>query len=364
MSNKSAPAILVSIVALCLLITFAANCHLSKGTSARSPMYEDGAMTNAAAAFRKKLGGAFKALNLQIDTNSVTLRAQSPQQPGNVDEYQYWATSRSLSGPRAVTLSSLENDLDRTLFDFDSVNWGATESLARAAVERTQIEGGKVEKMTIERGLAIGNDVTKSGTVSWTIEVKGPREHATAYADAQGRITKLDLSHTSRAVKFNLLTAETLREAVSQIDSEWGGSALVMDLQLWDKSLRFKARDPKTNEISQYFYDINGVNHDVIMDMSSATDQDVRRIQRGHKLEEILFLLDSIKLEQAPELGRRALQRLGFENARVSTIHVKREERDQTSKLVTLWEIDCQAGRRWGVVTYDLNGREMAVNTW
>jgi hypothetical protein len=363
MSTKSAPAILVSIVVLCLLVTFTANCHLSEATPARSPMYEEGAMTNAAAAFRKKLGGAFKALNVQIDSNSVTLRAQNPQQPANVDEYQYWATSRSLNGPRPVMLSSLENDLDRTLFDFDSVNWAATESLARAAIERTQIEAGKIEKMIVERALAIGSDATKSGSVRWTVEVKGPREHATAYADAQGRISKLDLSHTSRAAKFNLLTAETLREAVSQIDAEWGGSALVMDLELGDKSFHFKAQDPKTKEINQYFYDINGINHDVIMDMG-ATDQDVRRIQRGHRIEEILFPLGSIRLEQAPEFGQRAIQRLGFENARVSTIQVKREERDETSKLVTFWEVSCQAGRKWGVVTYDLNGREMGVNTW
>jgi hypothetical protein len=247
--------------------------------------------------------------------------------------------------------------------DFDSVNWAATESLARVAIERTQIDGGKVEKMTVERALAIGSSVTNSGTVTWTIEVNNSREHATVYADSQGKVTRLDLSHTSRAAKFNLLTAEALREAVSQIDAAFGGHALVMDIELWDKSLRFKAQDPKTKEINQFSYDLNGITNDVIMDLS-ATDIDVRRIQQTHKIEEILFDLDSIKLEQAPEFGQKAMQRLRFENARISSIHVKREQRDESTKLMTFWEVNCQAGRQWGTVSYDLNGTELGINKW
>jgi hypothetical protein len=323
-------------------------------------MFEGTAMSDAAAAFKKKLGGSFKALDVQIKPDSVTLRAQDPNQPAHVDEYGYSAFLKSVSGPRPVELSSLENNLDNTLFDFDSVNWAATESLANEAIKRTQIDGGKIEKITVERALAIGNLVTKSGSLGWTIEVNNSREHATAYADPQGKITKLDLSHTSRAANFNLLTAEALREAVSQIDSNFGGHALVMDIGLRDKTLYFKAQDPTTKEINQYSYDINGITRDVIMDLG-ATDQDVRKIQRGHKIEEVLFELDSIKLEQAPEFGQRAMQRVGLENAHIDSIHVKREEQVRTKKLLTFWEIDCQAHRKWGTVFYDMNGKELGV---
>ena len=189
---------------------------------------------------------------MQINSGSATLRAQDPKKPANVDEYRYSAVLHSVSGPRPVELSSLENNLDNTLFDFDSVNWAATESLARAAIERTQIDGGKIEKMTVERALAIGSSVTNSGTVTWTIEVNNSREHATVYADSQGKVTRLNLSHTARAAKFNLLTPEALREAVSQIDAAFGGHALVMDIELWDKSLRFKAQDPKTKKSTSF----------------------------------------------------------------------------------------------------------------
>ena len=346
-------------LAILLLIALPA-CKFYKGPPGKSPMFEGTAMSDAATAFKKKLGGPFKALNVQINPDSVILRAQDPKQPTNVDEYQYSAFLHSVSGPRPVELSSLENNLDNTLFDFDSVNWTATESLAHDAIERTRINDAKIVKMTVERALAIGSAVTKSGTLGWTIEVNSSREHATAYADAQGKITKLDLSHTSRAANFNLLTAEALREAVSQIDANFGGHTLVMDIGVRDKALYFKAQDPNTKEINQYSYDINGITRDVIMDLG-ATDQDVRKIQRGHKIEEVLFELDSIKLEQAPELGQRALQRVALENARIDSVHVKREEQIQTKQLLTFWQIECQAHRKWGTVFYDMNGKELGV---
>src|SRR4029453_13532459 len=153
------------------LVLLISACKFYKGPSGRSAMLEGTAIADAAAAFKKKIGGPFKALNVQINPDSVTLRAQDPKQPANVDEYHYSAFVRSVSGPRPVQLSSLEINLDKTLFDFDSVNWAATESLARAAIERNKIDGGKIEKMTVERGLAIGSTVTNSGSLKWTIEV-------------------------------------------------------------------------------------------------------------------------------------------------------------------------------------------------
>jgi len=350
-------------VALCLLSIMLLACNLYKSRLDRSTMFAGTAMSDAATAFKKKIGGSFKALDVQINPDSVTLRAQDPKQPANVDEYRYSALLRSVSGPRPVELSSLENNLDNTLFDFDSVNWAATESLAHAAIERTKIDGGKVEKMTVERGLAIGSLVTKSGTLKWTIEVNNSREHATAYADPQGKITRLDLSHTARAAKFDLYSPETLREAVTQVDEAFGGHAMVWDIHLWDKGLQFQAPDPKTGEIDHYSYSLNGVSNDVLMDLSGP-DLDLNRLKERHKLEDILFELDSIKLEQAPEFGRKAIQRLGFENARLGTMEIKREEVGESTKLITFWVVSCQAGRRWGTVSYDLNGKELGVNTW
>jgi hypothetical protein len=350
---------ILSLLTLTVLACSIIGCKIPRLN--RVSIFEGHGITEAAAAFQKKLG-SFKALSVQINHDSVTLKAQDPNKPANVDEYRYSSALGSISGPHPVELDSLENNLDQTLFDFASVNWDAAESLTRTAIERIQIDGGKIEKMTLERNLTLGSSVAKTGSVTWTIEVNNSREHATVYADDQGKIKRLDLSHTARAAKFDILTPESLREAVSLIDSEFGPHAQVMDIDMWGKNLRFKAPDPKTKEINQYSYDINGISEDVIMDASSATGQDVRKIQRGHKLEEILFDIDSIGIEQAPEFGRKAIQRLGFENAGISSIHVKREELINSTKLITFWEVICKAGRKYGTVYYDLNGKELGTN--
>jgi hypothetical protein len=360
MCSKENISRLALVLALSLWVGALLACNLSNRATSPDGMFDGAAMTRAGGALKQKLGGPFKVLNVEIKHDSVKLHVQDPKQPANVDEYQYWATSHSLSGPRPVELSSLDNNLDNTLFDFDSVNWEATESLARAAIERTQIDGGKIDKILVERNLAIGDTVTKSGHVQWTIDVSNPREHATAYADPQGKIVRLDLSHTSRAAKFTLFSAEALREAVSQIDAFCGGHAKVMNIEISDKWLKFKAPDPKTGEISHYTYDINGVTSDVILNVSGP-DINVKRLLQNHKLEEVLFDLDAIKLEQAPEIGQRAVQRLGPDSSLPSNIRVKREELGESTKLTTYWQVDCRMGRKWGTVNYDVEGKELGV---
>lgn len=359
-TNDSTAALLL---ALALLFTVALACNPSRARMGRSTMFEDTAMSDAAAAFKEKLGGPFKALYVEIKKDSVMVRAQDPHQPDKVDEYEYSAALGTVSGPHPFEVRSIEKPLDATLFDFDSVNWAATSSLARTAIERTQISGGTVREMTVDRTLTIGNEVSRGGSVRWTIDVRNSAEHADVYADPQGNITKLDLSHTSRAASFNLSSSAALREAASQINQAFGGHARVMDIDISEKSLRFKAQDPKTGEVHQYTYDINGVTNDVLLDVAVTSD-DVRRIQQGHKLDEILFDFDTVKLDQAPDFGRRALERLGFENARIYATHLKREEQTDNLKLMTFWEITCVGGGKWGTVWYDLDGKELGIKIW
>ena len=53
------------------------SCRLYKGMPDRSTMFEGTAMSDAATSFKKKLGGSFKALSVQINHDSVTLRART-----------------------------------------------------------------------------------------------------------------------------------------------------------------------------------------------------------------------------------------------------------------------------------------------
>jgi len=324
-------------------------------------MFEGTAAKDAGDAFKKKIGAPVKALSLEFEKDFATLKAQDPKNPQNVDEYKY--VKGFVAGPTPVKLSSLEAISDGTLFDLDQVDLGATESLAKAAVERTKIEGGNVKKMVIERGLSIGNSVAKSGTVRWTVEVEGPRESATATADVKGRILGLDLSQTARAASYSAFSPEVLRDAGPAIKGALGGKVRLMELSINDKYIWFKAMSPgNASELTQYKYDINGVTTSQLSNLTDPTPIKVRMSPKN-KLEDFLFDLDAVKLEMAPELGQKALARLGFSSGKVELYKVSREQRDfWKADLETRWDVSCKQGRKTGSVTYDLTGNELKVS--
>jgi hypothetical protein len=84
------------------------------------------------------------------------------------------------------------------------------------------------------------------------------------------------------------------------------------------------------------------------------------RMSNKYKLEDFLFDIDSPKLEMAPALGQKAMQRLGFTNGRVVLYSIKTEEDPFARKnnLKTQWTVSCQQGRKSGMVMYDLAGNE------
>jgi len=324
-------------------------------------MFEGTAAQDAGEAFKKKIGEPVKVLSLEIERDVATLRAQDPKNPQNVDEYKY--VKGFVAGPTPVRLNSLESISDGTLFDLNLIDLGATEALAKAAMERTKVEGGKVRKMTIERGLQIASNVSKSGNVRWTVEVEGPRESATATANSKGQIVGLDLSQTARAASYSAFSPEVLRDAGPAIKEAFGDKVKLFELNINDKYIWFKALTPgSSTEVTQYKYDINGVTTSQLSNLTDNTPIKVR-MSRKNKLEDFLFDLDAVNLQTAPELGKRALSRLGFTTGKVEQYKISREARDfWKGDLETRWDVSCRQGRKTGSVTFDLSGKELEVS--
>jgi hypothetical protein len=351
-----------SLFAIGLLSCLVLGCNLARNLTSQKSLFEGTAMKEAAAAFKGKVGGPVKALSVEIEKDSATLKAQDPNNRANVDEYSY--VRGVVLGPTPVRLNSLERNLDSTLFDLDEVNWDATEALARQAVERTRLDGGRVKKMTVGRGLTIGKDVSNSGAVSWTVEVDGTRESASAYADAKGDIRGLDLSQTSRAAQFTTYSADTLREAGPRIREAFGGDVKLLELIVNNKYIWFTALDPKGHkDINQYRYDINGVTIDTLQSSINPLPAWVQIARtRGHKTEDFIFDLGEVNLETAPDLGRKACERLGLTGGEVTNYTVSREPITMSgTDTVLKWDIHCKAGRRSGFVDYGMDGKELRV---
>jgi hypothetical protein len=336
---------------VCLSATI--GCRLFSKTN----LFEGTAATDAVAAFRKKVGGPIKALSVEIERDTMTLKAQDPKNPQNVDEYKY--VKGFVTGPTPVRLNVMEKNVDQTLFALDDIDLAATARVATSALERAKIEGGKIKKMTIERALSIATGMTKSGNVRWSIDIEGTRESASAVADGKGNILGVDLSQTSRAAQFSTYSADTLREAAPRIKEAFGGKIKLLQMTIYDKYLWFQAKSPKDGEITQYKYDINGVTSSELSNLSDPTPIEVR--MHEFKLEDLLFDFDDVNLALAPELGKKACARLNLPDGKVSlyTIERRAKREFQSKDLVTRWSIFCQQGRKSGYVDYDMTGNEL-----
>lgn len=355
---------LISLAALFLMVGVLLACNLSKMMS-KSNMFEGTETQDAAAAFKKKFDGPIKALSLTIETDSATLRAQDPKNPQHVDEYKY--VKGFVTGPNPVQLNMLERNLDKTLFNLDEVNLAATPALAKAAVERTKLEGGKVTKMEIERSLDLSavldrssNDLIKSGRVQWRISVEGTREHASAVANMKGDLTGVDLSQTARAGNVNYYEGDAMSQAASQIKEAFGGRVKLLELIIYDKYVWFKAQDPqKPGEFNQYKCDINGVSRNRAVDLRSILGP------KGWNLkpEDFLFDLDEVNFAKTPDLAKATLDKLQIDGGHITLMKVSRGSwgtiRDNKE---IRWEVSVSGTRQKnGYVVYDTQGNQKSV---
>ncbi len=178
------------IFALCLLSSATLGCKFFSALNNKGNMFEGTAIQDGAAELKKKLDGPVKALRLEIRTEEMTLEAQDPKNAQHVDAYKY--VKGSVSGPVPVNLARLiDKNLENNLFKLDEVNLDAIPALIKAAVERANVEEGKVKQMDLSRGLIL-NPPLSMGPPQWNILVEGPRGNASVYANAKGEILKVD----------------------------------------------------------------------------------------------------------------------------------------------------------------------------
>lgn len=174
---------------LCLLLSVVLGCKLFGGPSKKVNMFEGTALPDGIAEFKRKIGGSFKVLSLEIKEDEMTLEAQDPKNPKHVDAYRYAAGL--VSGPTPVNLSKLiNNDVEQNVFSIDEVDIAAVPGLIKASIQRTELEGGKVSGMRLSRGLMLPQ--LTMGPPQWNIHVGGPRGDATVYADSKGEILRVD----------------------------------------------------------------------------------------------------------------------------------------------------------------------------
>lgn len=173
---------------LIILVLLALGCNLERLAKFKANYFESDAAQVAAEAIKEKIGKPFRVFEITVTPGEFTLQAQDPNNPRNLDLYKYAAGF--VVGSTPVQVSAVQHgNLEQTTFPFDEINFAAVPTIIQESVSKAGLEGGRVSKMTFERGFAQTEAGQGNyGNARWLIEIEGTRESATARADSNGKL--------------------------------------------------------------------------------------------------------------------------------------------------------------------------------
>jgi hypothetical protein len=309
--------------ALCLALA----AHLLSACSDKPDqgLFEGTAAQEAIKKVGEKLKPPVRVLKIVISPENLTIQVQNPAARRLVLEYTYDDSSELaglifpvVSGPKTVSPSLLNPNLEENLFNLDQVNLSALPAATGEAVQRLALDGGgAVKSVTIERQVRILPDIS-SGDVQWEIAVRGPSESGSAFADAQGRIGHLDLSGTRRAQTVDYTQdTELLTDAITRIRNQFGAGPNYLKITVSKLSVGFKMRDPDNpNETRTFSCDLNGFQRDLLDVMQVKIPKNP--FEKGLEF----FSIDDADWSRLPALKKIALETIVLPNGRVFDIEV------------------------------------------
>lgn len=346
MKNRS------GILALALLLLVALGCSSLRNIVPQKGQYFEGdTAATAAKAIRDKIGKPFKVMEIFIDEDEFRVQAQDPSKPRNVDEYKYVAGF--VSGPTPVQLSGIY-DAEKSGFAFDEIDFTAIPKFCKEALERADIEGGKIYRLTFQRAFALTeNDAGALGAPRWHIEINGSRENVTAAADPKGKLLGVDLSRTSKAADFKLLDEKELQRAQDLVKNTIGEQAELIEIVFYDKFFMFKVPNAENPRVSDdYKYDINGITRSGLVKMP--------RINIGGTEEN--YSVGDVDFANAVRFFEKAKQRVEMPDASLASLSVRRSRSVFDNKgFRTEWHVSLKKGVNEAAVSYDNDGNEMRV---
>jgi hypothetical protein len=220
--SKTAESISISIVTMAALVLIVLGCKSLPG--AKMNMFEGTNAQDGAAKIKAKLGvDSVKVSRMEIKEDRMSIVVQDPAKPKNFDEYTY--EKGSLSGPKpvpAMTFGNQELTADKSrLFDLGEVNLSMVPDVCRKAVEKSKVEDGKCENISIDwesahwtrskeendrlaaaKREAMQNQIRsgkydamksirESGgdlAVTWRVWIRGPRATKDFWVDSKGTV--------------------------------------------------------------------------------------------------------------------------------------------------------------------------------
>jgi len=223
-NSRTAKSIIISMLTVAALVLVVLGCKSLSLPGAKMNMFEGTNAQDGAAKVKAKLGvDKVKVSRMEIHEDRMSIVVQDPAKPKNFDEYTY--EKGSLSGPKpvpAMTFGNQELTADKSrLFDLGEVNLGLVPEVCRKAAEKSQVEEGKCENISIDweqaswtrskeendRLAAAKRDerqkqikagkydamksIRESGgdlVVTWRVWIRGPRATKDFWVDSKGTV--------------------------------------------------------------------------------------------------------------------------------------------------------------------------------
>ena len=300
---------------LFVLICVGLGCKML-GQLGKTNYFEGGDAKTAADAVKEKIGKSFNVTEVFIDGDEFRVYAQDPYNPKNLDEYKYVAGF--VTGPNPVKLNAMNENLEKSSFPFDDINFAAIPEFARQAIEQSGIEGAQIYRMTFQRGFAITDgDAGSLGNGRWLIEIKGTREDVTAAASPDGKLLGVDLSRTSRAADYKVTTTEELKKAQDTLRNFLGENAKVSDIVIYEKYLMCKTANRENPSLEDsYQFGINGLTKQGLIQTPKV---------KVSIFED--FSLSDINLTDAAKYIEKAKQRVEMPDATLSSFSIRRTKK-------------------------------------
>ena len=275
--------------------------------------FEGDSAQKAAQAIKDKIGKPFKVVEIFIDEDEFRVQAQDPAKPKNVDEYKYVAGF--VTGPTPVQLGGMVDDAEKSSFPFDEIDFTAVPKFCKAALERADIEGGKIYRLTFQRGFALTDDGAGAlGTARWHMEIHGARENVTAAADPKGNLLGVDISRTSKAASYKLLDEAELQKAQTMVKDFLGSRKDVIQMTFYDKFFIIKVPNAENPQVSDdYKYDINGLTRSGLVKTTAIRFPGQEN-----------FSVDDLDFANAARFFEKAKARVEMPNASLGSLSVRR----------------------------------------
>lgn len=151
------------------------------------PVWEEPQLSTLLQAYRQRLPGKTRVLELSLHEYSDRLRVHDPKAEEGVSVYHYFNQSGvQLGDPRPGYLESGES-LAESPFFLDQVALHRIPELVRTAKEKMSFEGAKAFRVSVKRGPPPARDVQ--------IEIifNGESNSGRLLADSQGNVLKVEI---------------------------------------------------------------------------------------------------------------------------------------------------------------------------